>query len=81
MTDHEETTKILEEYIEECVTTLDKGSTVRVTGGYRVYNKKDTILQRYCETIVRKLSSLGYEYTTNHGFGCYDYIFSKPIKL
>lgn len=81
MNEYEESKQVLEDYVKECVNQLEKGESVRITGGYQAYNRKDSILQRHYQLIVQKLSELGYKYTTNHGYGCYDYIFLKPIEL
>lgn len=81
MTTFEENKEILETYIKECIETLEKGECVYVKGGYLNHCYKTRLLDEYCSKIVAKLSDLGYEYTTNHGFGCRDYKFSKEIKL
>lgn len=77
----EEDTKILKDFIDESVERMEKGEYAYVTGGYCTYNHRDSVLNDHCDKIVNKLVSLGYEYTTNHGFGCKDYKFSKKIVL
>lgn len=81
MTTLEKDTEILKTFIEESVQTLERGENVYVTGGYLNHCYKTRVLDEYCSKIVSKLSSLGYEYTTNHGHGCRDYKFSKKIDL
>jgi len=78
---HEETTEILKDYIEDCVNRLEKGNLVVVRGGYSNHTFKDIVIDKNYNKIVNKLVELGYEYTTNHGSGCYDYHFLKKIKL
>jgi len=81
MTTHEETTEILKAEVEGLIESLEAGGEVLVRGGYTPYTDRDRILYRHCETIVQKLVSLGYTYTTNHGHGCKDYHFTKRIEL
>lgn len=81
MTTHEETTKILKDYINKCVAELEKGERCLVRGGYQWHTYNESIIDKHCSQIVQKLISLGYTYTTNHGHGCYDYWFTKKIEL
>lgn len=81
LTEHEEITIILKEYIANGIEHLEKGNSFHVSGGYRRHTYKDKIIDRNCDKIVNHLRSKGYEYTTNHGFGCKDYTFTKPIEL
>ena len=77
----EEDTQILKDYIAEQVERLERGDYAYIRGGYNTHSYKDSVIDTNCARIVNKLSSLGYDYTTNHGYGCRDYKFSKPIEL
>lgn len=77
----EKETRILKEFIDKSVVSLDKGDSVLVSGGYIQHDDTARILDKHCSKIVNKLTSLGYEYTINHGFGCKDYRFMKKIEL
>jgi hypothetical protein len=80
----ERDTRILTNFINSSVETLEKGEATYVKDGYSYDNKGgvyDEIIQRHSNKIVAKLLSLGYEYTTNHGFGCKDWRFTKKITL
>ena len=81
LTEHEEITIILKDYIANAIEHLEEGNSFHVSGGYRTHTYKDKIIDRNCDKIVNHLRSKGYEYTTNHGFGCKDYTFTKPIEL
>ena len=81
LTEHEEITLILKEYIARGIKQMEEGGTFYVSGGYIKHTYKDRIIDRNCDKIVNHLRSKGYEYTTNHGFGCKDYTFTKPIEL
>ena len=81
MTTLEQDTKILKDYISKKVESLEKGDSAYIQGGYLRYSYEERLIDANCSKIVGKLVSLGYEYTTNHGFGCKDYSFSKPIEL
>ena len=78
---HEERKKILKEFIDDSVSDIESGKRVLVRGGYIHGTEKERVIDRNCDIIVQKLSSMGYTYTTNHGFGCFDYWFSKPMEL
>lgn len=80
-TQHEKDTRILKDYVNKCVENLEKGEKELIRGGYINHSYKDSLIDSNCSKIVSKLSSLGYEYTTNHGHGCRDYWFSKKIEL
>ncbi len=81
MTQIAEDTKILKEYVDRQIENIEKGDYAYITGGYLRHGHKDNLIESNCSTIVDKLQSLGYTATTNHGFGCLDYKFSKPIRL
>ena len=81
MTTLEEDIKILKDYVNEKIKVLEGGEPAFIRGGYLSHNYKDKLIDANCSKIVSKLTSLGYEYTTNHGFGCKDYRFSKTIEL
>lgn len=80
-TEHEKESIIVSDYLKSCIKEIEAGEKVHVTGGYLQTKYKEKILDNHCETIVRKLKSLGYVATTNHGFGCKDYFFTKPLKI
>lgn len=80
-TTHEMESRILKEYIANKVETLEKGEATYVYGGYIHHNYNDNLIDSNCSKIVTKLTSLGYEATTNHGHGCRDYRFTKVIDL
>lgn len=77
----ENETKILKDFIAKAVKRLEDGGTAYVTGNYCTYNYVDSVLDKYHQKLVNKLHSLGYESTTNHGFGCKDWAFMKKIEL
>lgn len=81
MTTLEEETQILKDFITKAVETIEKGGKAYVTGNYCTYNHKDSVLDKHHQKLVNKLYSLGYESTTNHGHGCKDWAFMKPINL
>ena len=81
MTTFEQETKILKDYVAKCIEKLENGESVRLSGNYITHSYKDGVIDKNCNKIARKLSELGYEYTTNHGFGCLDYRFLKRIEL
>lgn len=81
MTEHEEITKILEDELVSIIEKLEKGESVLVRGGYVNHSYKDRTIDMHHQTLVSKLTALEYQYTSNHGHGCYDYHFTKPIKL
>lgn len=71
-------------FIDKCIETLEEGNYVYVCDGYNGSSdggKYDSVIQSYANKIVSKLSSLGYVYTTNHGFGCRDWKFYKEFDL
>jgi len=77
-------TEKVKAFIDKCVESLEKGDYAYVCDGYQGGNdggKYDNTIQQYSSKIVSKLVSLGYVYTTNHGFGCYDWKFYKEIEL
>jgi hypothetical protein len=79
----EDTIKI-KAFIQRCVDSMEAGDYAYVCDGYHGGSngdKYDTTIQKYSNKIVTKLLSLGYIYTTNHGFGCRDWSFSKEIEL
>jgi hypothetical protein len=79
----EDTVKV-KAFIDKCVESLEKGNYAYVCDGYNGGNdggQYDNTIQEYSGRIVAKLLSLGYIYTTNHGFGCKDWKFSKEISL
>jgi len=78
---HEEETLILKEWLSKAIENLDKGGAEFLSSGYIVYTHKDTVLQRNCHLLISKLTDLGYTHTTNHGYGCYDWRFTKRIEL
>jgi hypothetical protein len=74
----------LKNHVDGMIKTIEAGDYAYVKDGYHGDDKGgpyDVLFQRHCNKIVAKLVSLGYEYTTNHGFGCRDFSFSKPIEL
>lgn len=81
MTEHEEISKTLKDEIKSLIERLEQGREVLVRSGYVAYTNRERIIYRYCETIVQKLISLGYSYSTNHGHGCKDYHFTKKIEI
>jgi hypothetical protein len=81
MTTHEEVTAILKDELDYLVSSLEKGQSVLVRGGYIHRDYKSEVIDRHCDTLVDKLTSMGYGYTTNHGHGCRDYYFMKKIEL
>ena len=80
-TEHEKVTEIITDYVKDCIKKLEAGQSVLVRGGYQWHTYKESIIDKHCHTIVQKLYGLGYRYTTNHGHGCYDYTFLKPINI
>jgi len=71
-------------FVDGCVETLENGDYAYVCSGYSGDSsggKYDRVVQAHSSKIVSKLVSLGYLYTTNHGFGCYDWKFYKEIEL
>ena len=81
MTTFEKDTQILKDFIATSVTELERGEPVHVSGGYIQRDYDRNLLDSNCSTIVKKLLELGYIYTSNHGFGCLDYRFTKKIAL
>ena len=81
MTRHEEVSKILKDYLDRLIKNLEEGEPAYVKGGYLEHDDEASVIDANCSKIVTKLISLGYEYTTNHGYGCKDYTFLKPIEL
>ena len=81
MTQFETDTQVLQDYLANKVKALDKGDSVLVTGGYCRHGYEDRLIESNCSNIVSKLLDLGYTYTSNHGYGCLDYRFTKEIKL
>jgi len=81
MTTHEQDTKILKNYIQKCIETIEKGDKAYIRGGYIQHTYEESLIDSNCDKIVEKLKSLGYEFSTNHGHGCFDYAFYKPINL
>ena len=79
-----EDTKKVKAFIDGCVESLEKGEYAYVSDGY-IGNidggRYDNTIQKYSARIVKKLLSLGYIHTTNHGFGCKDWSFSKEIDF
>jgi len=74
----------VKDYASNCIETLEKGNYAYVCSGYdgdSSGGKYDIIVQRYADKIVSKLVSLGYIYTTNHGFGCRDWLFTKNFEI
>ena len=71
-------------FVDRCVESLENGDYAYVCDGYQGDNsggKYDNTIQSHANKIVRKLLSLGYIHTTNHGFGCKDWKFYKEIDL
>ena len=71
-------------YVARCVESLEKNNYASVSSGYNSSNdggEYDHVIQRHASKIVSKLVSLGYIYTTNHGFGCYDWRFCKDFEI
>ena len=81
MSRHEEMTMILKEHIANGIEQMEKGDTFYVSGGYIKHTDRERVIDKNCDRIVSQLISKGYEYTTNHGHGCKDYEFFKPIEL
>lgn len=81
MNTHEEISQILKDELERLVDYLEAGNTALVRGGYIHHDYVQKVIDRHCDTLVNKLISMGYSYTTNHGFGCRDFYFTKPIVL
>lgn len=74
----------VKDYANRCIETLEKDNYARVSSGYNGDNSGgvyDNVVQRNAHKIVSKLVSLGYIYTTNHGYGCYDWSFSKDFEI
>jgi hypothetical protein len=70
-------------FIQDCITSLEKGDYAYVKSGYDFRNDGgcyDRTIQLSAVRIVDKLVSLGYRYTTNHGYGCRDWTFYKNIE-
>lgn len=71
-------------FVDNCVKSLENDNYAYVCDGYIGDNsggKYDNVIQRHADKIVKKLVSLGYIYTTNHGFGCKDWSFTKEFDL
>lgn len=84
MTTLEKDTQKLKDFIDKCITEMENGEYAYVCDGYNGGSdggKYDNLMQANSRKIVDKLVSLGYEYTTHHGYGCKDWKFSKPITL
>jgi hypothetical protein len=81
MSTRETETQILKDHLATLIASLEKGESCSVSGGYITHEYKSNLIDKNCGKIVSKLVSLGYEYTTNHGFGCKDYRFTKKIEL
>ena len=77
---HSKETRVVQDFINMSVKSLEEGEPVYVSGGY-IQSGDNSILDRNCDVIVNHLSSKGYTYTTNHGYGCKDYKFMKQLKL
>lgn len=74
----------VKDYVVRCIESLEKDNYARVCSGYSTSSdggKYDYAVQRHARKIVSKLVSLGYIYTTNHGFGCYDWTFEKDFEI
>ena len=74
----------VKDFTSKCIDTLEKGNYAYICNGYIGGNdgdKYDSLIQRHSNKIISKLVSLGYIYTTNHGFGCYDWSFSKDFEI
>jgi hypothetical protein len=72
------------DYLARCIDTLEKDNYAYVCSGYDGDSdggKYDSAVQKHARKIVDKLVSLGYIYTTNHGFGCYDWSFQKDFQI
>ena len=72
------------DYVARCIESLEKDNYASVCSGYSSSNDGgsfDYVIQRHARKIVSKLESLGYIYTTNHGFGCYDWRFEKDFEI
>ena len=81
MTQFEKDTQVIQGYISNKIDALEQGNTVLVRGGYIHYTYEDRLIDSHCSSIVSKLLDLGYSYTSNHGYGCKDYRFTKKIIL
>jgi hypothetical protein len=71
-------------FVDKCIESLENGDYAYICDGYQGGNdggKYDNTIQSHANKIVSKLVSLGYSYTTNHGFGCKDWKFYKEIEL
>ena len=71
-------------FVEKCIQSLEDNNYVYVCSGYSGDSnggKYDYTIQDYADKIVSKLVSLGYKYTTNHGFGCRDWKFYKEFEI
>ena len=77
---HSKETRVVQDFIDISVKSLEEGESVYVSGGY-IQSGDKRILDRNCDVIVNLLSSKGYTYTTNHGYGCRDYRFMKQLNL
>jgi len=74
----------VKDFTSKCISSLEKDNYAYVRSGYIGDNnggKYDTIIQIHANKIVDKLISLGYIYTTNHGYGCYDWSFTKDFEI
>ena len=74
----------VKDFASRCIETLEKDNYARVSSGYIGDNSGgvyDKTVQKHANKIVSKLVSLGYIYTTNHGFGCYDWSFTKDFEI
>jgi hypothetical protein len=80
----EEDIKKVKGYLAQCIESLEKHNFASVCSGYSPTNdggRYDRAVQRHARKIVDKLVSLGYVYTTNHGFGCCDWRFEKDFEI
>ena len=80
----EKDVKKVKDYVARCIESLEKHNYAVVCSGYSPNNdgdRYDRVVQRHAHKIVDKLVSLGYIYTTNHGFGCYDWRFEKDFEI
>jgi hypothetical protein len=73
--------ELLKESVNKMIQKLENGEYVYLSSGYIRHDKLDKLLDSNAHRIVSKLTSLGYEHTTNHGHGCYDWKFFKEIEL
>jgi hypothetical protein len=74
----------VKDFASRCIETLETRNYAYVASGYSGDNsggKFDSTVQRYADKIVSKLVGLGYIYTTNHGYGCRDWSFTKDFEI